>query len=283
MINPLEKCIQEALKSNDELLRLFNRMGSSEYQNGEILIAYRNAKRAVQIALAEDNKLDGLKDITGQLKRSVQSSVRSTLKDAQAMGADNAARQLRHYGIKSLPYVLGEFAGQLDGGLDIVVSKVETQILTCEAILRSEVDDTLIVGDDTRQGILRPGDVLGAAAFWAAALAWDAWSQIVQKNSEDSFGKQAIAAIDNKTTDCCLRVHGQIQPLNKPFHLTGTPCFAEYLDGPPFHWHCRTSVALYLGEFDDGITDRLKSSAETVLDERSRGVWKERRPADAYS
>lgn len=59
------------------------------------------------------------------------------------------------------------------------------------------------------------------------------------------FQKQAIAAIDKRTTQCCLKVHGQIQNLDQPFVLTGTPRFADRIQNPPFHHRCRTAVSLY--------------------------------------
>ncbi len=59
------------------------------------------------------------------------------------------------------------------------------------------------------------------------------------------FQKQAIAAIDKRTTSCCLNVHGQIRPMDQPFDLSGTPQFAPQLMQPPFHWRCRTVVVLY--------------------------------------
>jgi hypothetical protein len=59
------------------------------------------------------------------------------------------------------------------------------------------------------------------------------------------FAKQAIAAVDRRTTQCCLNVHGQIRPLDAPFDLSGTPQFAPQLMQPPFHWRCRTVMVLY--------------------------------------
>lgn len=59
------------------------------------------------------------------------------------------------------------------------------------------------------------------------------------------YQRQAIAALDGRTTLCCLRVHGQIVGIDEPFVLTGTPRFAGRLMAPPFHWRCRTSVVLY--------------------------------------
>ena len=37
------------------------------------------------------------------------------------------------------------------------------------------------------------------------------------------WDKQVIAAIDEKTTQTCLRAHGQIRRIKEPFVLTGTP------------------------------------------------------------
>lgn len=59
------------------------------------------------------------------------------------------------------------------------------------------------------------------------------------------FHKQVVAAIDARTTDCCRRAHGQIQPLDQPFVLIGTPRYADRIMHPPFHWHCRTVDVLY--------------------------------------
>lgn len=75
------------------------------------------------------------------------------------------------------------------------------------------------------------------------------------------FRRQAIAAIDERTTDCCLRVHGQVQPFGRPFKLVGTPRFADEIQNPPFHWYCRTATAMYLPEFED----IGPSSAEMIL------------------
>ena len=62
--------------------------------------------------------------------------------------------------------------------------------------------------------------------------------------------KQAVAAISPETTDCCLRVHGQIQPLDRPYQLTGEPRFADEMMYPSFHWNCRTASVAYHADFE---------------------------------
>ena len=85
------------------------------------------------------------------------------------------------------------------------------------------------------------------------------------------YKKQAIATIDERTTDCCLKVHGQIQPLEKDFKLTGTPRFADKVPDPPFHWYCRTTEVLYNEKLEEfGITtEKMRDAANAELDARA--------------
>lgn len=87
---------------------------------------------------------------------------------------------------------------------------------------------------------------------------------------ETEYKQQAIAAIDKRTTDCCLRVHGQIQPMEEPFQLTGTPRYADEIQDPPFHWYCRTAEALYHEDFEQfGIpTEKMRDMADLEMEAR---------------
>lgn len=82
--------------------------------------------------------------------------------------------------------------------------------------------------------------------------------------------KQAVAVIGQNTTDCCLRVHGQIQPVSEPFELEGTPRFADEMMTPAFHWNCRTSIAMWHPLFErSGLTTaNMRSSAQAELRKR---------------
>lgn len=98
--------------------------------------------------------------------------------------------------------------------------------------------------------------------------------------------KQAIAAIDERTTDCCLRVHGQVQDRDKPFRLTGTPRFSDQKQNPPFHRYCRTATTLWIEEFEAvGVTtDEMRSAANAELEARERtGERVKIHPASAIS
>lgn len=85
--------------------------------------------------------------------------------------------------------------------------------------------------------------------------------------------KQAVATIQANTTDCCLRVHGQIVDVDQPFTLTGTPRFADQLAHPPFHWNCRTSIVMYHPVFETGAmtTERMRTAAQAELQKRAQG------------
>lgn len=104
--------------------------------------------------------------------------------------------------------------------------------------------------------------------------------------SQRGWEKQAVAGIDERTTDTCLRVHGQVQPLDKPFRLTGTPRFAGHIQAPPFHWRCRTSQALYAVQMEEiGFsTDQMRHAANLEIKaRRETGKKVDIHPAHATS
>ncbi len=80
---------------------------------------------------------------------------------------------------------------------------------------------------------------------------------------EGSLEQVAVAVIDDKTTECYLEVNGQVQPIGAPFQLTGDPHGATEMQKPPFHWNCRTAVALYSIRFDAAITAQMRQAVGT--------------------
>lgn len=99
------------------------------------------------------------------------------------------------------------------------------------------------------------------------------------------YSHQAIAAIDQNTTNCCLLVHGQIQPLDKPFILYGTPRFADKMDNSPFHWNCRTAISLYTQRMEAvGITTQeMRDAAEAEAKARAEGSTAKTWPVNSVS
>ena len=84
--------------------------------------------------------------------------------------------------------------------------------------------------------------------------------------------KQAVAVMSPETTDCCLRVHGQIRDVDQPFDLDGTPKFADSMMHTPFHWNCRTSITMYHPTFERGglTTSNMRSSADAERRRRTK-------------
>jgi len=135
-------------------------------------------------------------------------------------------------------------------------------------------DEAMILGDETRVGALGPGVVTRETTKWLAVAAVSAWSRVTTDNvsrvsGQEDFLRQAVAAVDKRTTDCCLRVNGQVVALDEPFHLTGTPRYADDQFSPPFHPACRTAQALVRrADMGDDVTQRLRATAKAELGRR---------------
>lgn len=285
--NPLELAIGDAVRSNERIGELFARIGTSEHPRGLILRAYRNARRAMRSALAEEYPMMAVREVLDGLRLDIRAAASEILSEASELGMESAYRQAGFYlPAGDIVQRRQETGLAIQAAIGAILAKVESQAATVEAITASDGDGALIVGDEERVGVLRPGDAAGAAAFWAANAAWNGWSGVVEglfEEREQRFKKMACAALDARTTDCCLQVNGQVRNLKEDFHLTGEPRYADRLDGPPFHWYCRTSTTLYLAEFDDGLSERMAQSADYVLGLKRRGVEWDQHPADAFA
>jgi hypothetical protein len=130
----------------------------------------------------------------------------------------------------------------------------------------------------------------------AANTILDMWSTAVtttgvyyatgQSQAGQQWRNQVIAAIDERTTDCCLQAHAQIQLLDEPFVLTGTPRFSDEKLHPPFHDFCRTSEALWLEHFEEvgPTTGEMRDAARAEIKARQEtGRRVEIHPAHATS
>lgn len=285
MANPLEQAQKSGMRANDRIGESFARFGTAAHPRGFVLTAYRTAHIALSAALDADNRLQAVNDVTRSLRQTLASGIRGELEDMQVFGQEEATRQLRYYGVTpSSELTTGiERRTQLDGAVQSVLARFDAQASLASALVITGASDAQIAGDDQRGGILLPSVVLAACVFWAASLTWNSFAMTATAQSSYQFKKQAIAGLDERTTDCCLRVHGQIQPLDGVFKLTGTPRYADEMDWPAFHYYCRTSGTLYLPEFDDGLTERMRSGADQIMQEREAGGSGYRHPADAFA
>ena len=123
-------------------------------------------------------------------------------------------------------------------------------------------------------------------SFWGQGNSVvDYYTSSASAESAQKIQKQVIAAIDERTTNCCLQAHGQIRDEGEPFVLTGTPRYASEIQNPPFHWYCRTAPAPYIPEFEElGITTgEMVGAAKEELKARLFRGREEIHPASATS
>lgn len=287
--NPLEKAIEAAVEANATLGRLFDLAGTANHPQGKILAAYRVARLALRNLMAQKNTslVMGAREVMESLRESVRTQSEKILQQAQAAGIDLAVTQLDAYGVTTPGAVVPDsLVYQRGTAVDAIDAIVKQQEATVRAVLANGGGANMILGNgQDRLGIVKPGETVGTVAYWISGLFSNVFDwYVIHKSGKkgDAFSKQAIAALDDRTTDCCLRAHGQVKPLDEPFHLTGTPRYDDYMDWPPFHWWCRTSVTLYDPIFDDGLTGQMRQGADVILAERDAGKRIDRNPADAY-
>lgn len=283
MANPLLQSIRSAVRANQKTADLFDSLGTKDAPNGVITSAYRQARRAMETVLADQNPVLGAKQVFGELRTSIQNGVTPVFRESYDYGIDEATRQLGYYDVAEIISDLNRENEMTQNAINVLINELTAQESAIMAILLAELDSSRIVGDEDHNGLLVPGGVLGAAIFWVTALLWDAFSSTVNLTVPDlRYKKQAVAVLDRRTTDCCLRVHGQIVPFDGEFTLTGHPAFADKIDFSPFHWYCRTSIVLYSERFDSGLTERMRKAADYVLSQRAQGIVFDQKPADAF-
>lgn len=156
--------------------------------------------------------------------------------------------------------------GTIEAGLEEALRALEAQDAALAQTLRSGLRLGLIQGESFDDLALRLWG-MDASVFSrgvTSALLGARRSVITAENGArdvvyrqyaeqiPGLQKQAVAAISDKTTDCCLRVHGQVQPLDQPYRLTGEPRFADEMMYPAFHWNCRTASVAYHPDFERG-------------------------------
>lgn len=279
--NPLGRAQALGLRANKDIGLLFGRLGNTRHPNSAVLVAYRAANRAMRDVIKTGGRPSDAREVTSKLRRDVRVGVVPVLRSAYTGGAANARLQIRAYGIAEPAEPEPDIESQVAAAYNVIDARLQSQEASITALLLSGSDPAYIMGDESRQGVLRASDVLLAGAFWLAGLWWRGFDTYAS-HVGGGFSKQVVAALDERTTDCCLRAHGQIQPFDAPFQLTGYPRLADSLDWPPFHHWCRSSGVLYLAGYDDGYTQAMQDSAATVLAERDAGLNKNRHPADAF-
>jgi hypothetical protein len=243
-------------------------LGSQAHPQGRILSAYRQARRALA---SGDLTLLTVAQVLADLQVALQSATGDGLRLAAALGMTQAQAELALYdmGSASSPTATPTLVEQ-----EAWMTTYAAQANAVRALALNG-DRTLILGDAARVGVLAPALLLREGAKWLALATQKGYGGTVRTSlqragAQDEFMRQAVAAIDERTTDCCLRVHGQVVAVEEKFRLTGTPRYADELAAPPFHDHCRSSTALVRrSEADDDLSQQMRTAARDEL--RARG------------
>jgi len=276
-----EQAVRAALRAGDELKRLIDQLGNQAHPRGRLLSAYRQARRAMRQA----QNLTTVLDVLRELRATVEDVMRASLASAAQAGLDQARVELAVYGLPNT-------VARAQPGLPMAawMAQYDAQASAVQATWMATGDMTQIVGDEERVGILSPAPVIREGARWLGIALLVAYTgataeMLERTRRQEDFMRQAVAAIDERTTDCCLRVHGQVVGMNQDYHLTGTPRFGEYLRNPPFHWYCRSSTALVRREDANDLLSRQmrQAAADEIGARAATGTRVMIHPADARS
>lgn len=279
--------IHAAERTTRGLRVIIGRLGTKEHPRGRILSAYRNAHRALRDVFRRVQGVQAIgetKEVLAGLRREVLTAGENALYQAIALGRKQAEIEREVWELGPLGMEMPNTRAALDGWIGVV----DAQTAYVIAALATEADEVFILGDAQRQGRLRYSDVARAGAQWAVWAAMEALQMALEEPKRVSgliWDKQVIAAIDERTTDCCLNAQGQVVPYEADFKLTGTPRYADELPWTPFHDYCRTSVVQVLREFaEDDLTQQMRDAARAELDARERtGELVEIHPSHARS
>lgn len=289
MANPLLFSIRQAERDNRKLKSLFGRsIGSKAKPRGAILSAYRQGRRQIAQLLKGNASDIEVSNALSDFSLNVSVIIDDAVRQAIELGKASSVAQLAAYADEGVSFLASRQSPNLQLFTASPRAAIERQMAVIRGLIASNASIEEIVGDDVRLGVMQPAPVQRDTANFtaiAAAAGFSYWLNGSQPETrpQSVFMKQAIAGIDERTTDCCLRVHGQVQPIDKPFELRGTPRYADKVQNPPFHNYCRTSTALYMEQWDDGLTEQMRQAARLETEARDKANYKAPHPANAFT
>ena len=298
-----ERAIQNALDTGDDIKALFDKLGSADHPRGVIMALHRSFMR--EIAPHLDNP-PVMREMLRTYKTRLTVAFVQVFEQAAATGANRAERDIARNDIVENGALLPDpILSQLtQPARDAIAAAIDAQINAVYAQLAMGRDPVAVIGDAGRVGLLSPSSLLKVGKRIVAEVVSSAREQRLQAAFNSGFGgfgglilpdanavarvevykRQAIAAIDERTTDCCLRVNGQVVGVDELFKLSGTPRYADKMADPPFHDYCRTSVALvHQDDIDDRMTSDMRKAAIAEIKAREDGSRVEINPADSKS
>ena len=324
MQTPHERAVSNAGRTTDRLGNLFDRLGHAESRRG-VFRAYRTAlaalatdlslsafddvtaslRRSVELEAGDllgDALQDGIEAGTrdaGYYGFTVDSAYDMTV-PADAMAAILATVDMQIAGARALLLLGANDDAQIIGSDEragiftpapatveaarwiVLIASTASDIVTRRAIAREAAPPFL------RDEAVRAVNATAPALFNGRYEGYDFAQFGIGARVRDllsEWGRQAVAVIDERTTDCCLRVHGQWQAMGDDFTLAGTPRYADTQPRPPFHKWCRTATALVQRKYAaDDLTQQMRDAARAELNARTqRPRRKVITPANAFS
>ena len=215
--------VQSGIRYNRDLKALANSaVGNKAHPRGAVLKAFNRAKTA--LAGNFGNPL-ATAIILEEYRAAVLSAVRDASNEALAIGENHANLMLDTWGLPSIDQSQTELIDQGVAAADAVLSG---QIA---AINAGTLTEAQVLGGPRRVGLFAAGVVMGAVNNWLITSAAKAVGSKIAKGFEkgsgtvkpSQFNRQAIAAIDENTTECCLAVHGQLITMDGEFHTPESP------------------------------------------------------------
>jgi hypothetical protein len=276
-----EQAVMLAEQTSEQLRVMFDLAGTTGAPDGWLVSAYRNAAIAMRGHLLEADYIVAMLDA---MRAALRRRFYDAYDEAFTLGAEQAQRQLVLYGV---PFAISLLrAGLVAGAVTSIMALVDAQIAKVRVLsLTRRARDAEVLGDGARAGLWTPAPIMTQNADWLVRMVAAAHEDTVTRSAQDRFEMQAVATIDERTTDCCLRVHAQIRPMRQDYILTGVPRYADRMASPPFHWWCRTAQALVVaGLGNDALTQRMRAAADKELLARARtGKRVEIHPSNALS
>lgn len=281
MADPHLEAIRAGVRYDKQLRALFGRrIGSRDHPRGVILAAYRRARAGLLDAYGNPIAVEA---ILGEYRAAVETTVRTGLDDAAVIGADQAEDVLRAWGI--------DIARPSTSGIKrpAVTAVMRTTDAQLESIKSGNLTAAQVLGGSARVGLFAPGIIQREAADQMANVAAIVQEGIMYASAETAgafgdFVRQAVAVVDERTTPCCLGVHGQIRNMGEPFRTPDPPAYSDWQDRPPFHHFCRTSqVLLPRLAGRDVLTDRMRRAATLERTLREQPDYEAPHPANAFT
>lgn len=272
MATPHQLAVRLALNTSDDLGVLFDDLGSEDNPTG-IYGIYASLLPALEQTFDTDSARAYL--ILGEMGRQAVREVLGVMDRAGKLGYKTGATMLSIYDVEARGAVTTQ-PQIVAAATEQVLSIVRAQVLSARNALQfGTFDKSAVVGDTVTTGLLTPGPVIREATRMITTTAETVKADTITQGvgaTQDQWGWQVQAAIDERTTECCLEAHGQVIPLDGQFYLTGEPHYAEYMSKPPFHWYCRSVAALVrLDQADDALTDEMLGAAKDELAQRRKG------------